>query len=297
MDPWAVILLVLLAVLIGYTLIRPDGESREGLTADQAAWDRAASSEEDLVGRILVGVSRPLAETKAVRDAAASPQWRWLDQKLGAAGGVFGSSVEVFLCVQLAALILAGAMIVLLLAFQAEGGPLLAGGLFAISLAVYPYNILTSRGKKRARLINRELPDFAELLQMPLNSGFGIIPALNFTAKDGEGPVSVEVRAMLAKMRAKPGNDAGAFTEAGRNLGTPEAMSFFNALAQAHIEGAKVARNLAAQAAALRVAAYEQSRADNLKLPTKLIVVCGLHLMPMLLVVALLPAIAALKDL
>ena len=90
--------------------------------------------------------------------------------------------------------------------------------------------------------------------------------------------------------------DAQAFQLTGIRLGTPEAQAFFTALMQSHIDGAKVAKNLAAQAEALRLSAHQRSRSDVKKLPVKLVLILGIHIITTLFVIILVPVLISLGN-
>ena len=84
-------------------------------------------------------------------------------------------------------------------------------------------------------------------------------------------------------------SDEEAFAEAGARLGTPGAIAFFNTLAQAYLEGAQAVTAIRGQAVQLRKIAYQDTREKLKKLPVKLVVIIGIHLMPTLLLVILIP--------
>ena len=282
-----------LVVLVAFfaTDARKNGEVPQ---EKRELWEKAISNERSAVGRILLQVSRPVARTTVVKKEAASPQWRALQRKLNASGA-FSSDVEIYLSVQVASIIVA--LITLGFASTQPSRAALIGGLsFAIGIAAYPWNVVSKSAAKRSASVLDNLPDFAELLQMPLAAGMGIPPALRFTSERLSGPVAVEVSRMLDVIRVNPSGEAAAFIEAGERLGVPEARAFFAALLQSHLEGAKVSANLARQAETLRSAAYQRRRSEVKKLPVKLVMIIGLHFLPLLFILGLLPTIVSLGN-
>ena len=131
---------------------------------------------------------------------------------------------------------------------------------------------------------------------MPLSSGYGILPALDFTATRLQGPVADEVTAMIEVIQGRVRTEAQAFADAAERLGTPAAQSFFTALSQAYLDGVRVVDNIRGQAAQLRKSDYERMRERLKTLPNKLAIIIGLHLIPTLFIVVLFPTFATLSS-
>jgi Flp pilus assembly protein TadB len=258
-----------------------------------SVWEEVTSQTTDPLAKLLIDVAKPLSGMQSVVDTRYSPVGRWVQNKLWAAGGLYGGSVEAYLAVQAAGMVIGLVFVLLGLAGVLPTVVALMLGLVA---TLVPYHQVDSKAKKRTTEITMSLPDFAELLQMPLMSGLTVLSALDFTARRSTGVVADEVRNMLTLIRTRALTDPEAFDLVARRLGTPEARSFFNALLQAHLEGAKVVQNLARQAESLRIAQFQARRAEAKKLPVKLIVIFGLHLMPMVFVIALIPAFMSLGS-
>lgn len=266
----------------------------EAVSDKREMWENAISNEKSAVGRILLQVARPVSRTTLVQREAGTPQWKALKKKLNASGA-FSSDVEIYLSVQVAAILLAlGA--VAFVAVAESRSALIMGLLFSFSIAAYPWNVVSKAANKRTTAVLDNLPDFAELLQMPLSAGMGIPPALRFTAERLPGPVSLEVSRMLDVIRVNPSEESAAFIEAGERLGVPEARAFFAALLQSHTEGASVSTNLARQAETLRSAAYQRRRALLKQLPVKLVLIIGMHFLPLLFILGLLPTLLSLGS-
>jgi len=280
--------------------IQRAGTSNPERPETSAAWERAIAEQNDSqVGRILLQTARPLANHPSIYGAGESAAYKSLQAKLFAANR-FASNVEVFLAVQaLALLAAAGIIATTLIASPAinHNGVIFVGIGVALSLAYYPYSTINDAAKKRAAEIGDNLPDFAELLQMPLAAGMNILEALNFTAARVHGPVSDEVTNLLVLIRSRSTKEEDAFRHAAARLGTPEAASFFNSLAQAQIYGAKVRDQLAAQARALRKDAHQRSRAEIKQLPVKMVGIMAVFLLPLLFVVLLVIPLLGLGEL
>lgn len=256
-------------------------------------WERAKASTDDQLTKVLLDLSRPLSGLPSVYDLTKTPLYNSMQQKLLAAGGAFGGSPEVFFAVQAACTV--GGFALLLLTF-AGFLPTFLGGIFAATLTYLPYGQVSGKAKKRGDEVTSGLPDFAELLQMPLTAGLSVLAALDFTAKRTFGPVSDEVNNMLALIRARALEETDAFNLAGERLGTPEARNFFQALSQAHVEGAKVIGTLGKQAEALRDAAFQAQRARLKRLPIKLILLIFAHFIPFVFILVAIQFLAGFEG-
>lgn len=289
----------LLAVLIIFVIVWwAFGRNTNERTHDTSAeWDRAAATSVGL-DKLFVKAARPLSESPAIYGRATSPQYQILQTKLLASGGKFGGSVEVFLAVQVAAIAVALLIVAAMATAQPETLVLLTGVLAAVVLVGYPNMQLSKTAKQRTEEIAQTLPVFSDLLQMPLSAGMGILPALQFTVeRTPEGVVRDEVDHMLSLQKSRSVTDAEAFMFAGERLGTAEARAFFTALMQAHTQGMAISQNIDAQAEALREKAFEQRIEKINKMETKISMIVAMHLMPALLIIAIMPMFFALSSL
>lgn len=262
----------------------------------RAVWQRAVDQEASAVGRILVRVSRPMMSSRLVADTAASPAYRAISQRLSSSQGAFAGSVEVFLAVQAFCVFLSMVIVATSIILRPDTWIFIALLVFAAALTAYPFNVLKSKSSKLAEAVSTGLPEFAELLQMPLSTGMGVLPALTFTSERLSGPVAAEVRRMLQVINSRSLPEADAFRLAAARLGTPEAQAFFNSCMQAHLEGTGLMGTLGRQAEALRFSAYQAARAKAKRLPVSLVLIMALHFIPTLLVIVLIPGAISLGS-
>lgn len=259
-----------------------------------ANWEKARSEESSLAGRMLLSVAKPFTRVDKLYDILPSRQYRYIEKRL-LASGKFAREVEVFLSVQAAAILVGVGLIAV--ALTQKGFMTVVIGLLGLLLMAYPWNLVAKAGALRAEEVIRTLPDFVELLAMTVEGGMGLEAALSFTAKQSRGIVSEEVRNMLLLIRNNPAEEATAYHIAGARLGTPEAKTFFVSLLQAQMEGTKVLENLNNQAKSLRAVAYQHQRGEVKKLPIKMVIILGVHLLPLLFTIALFPLFAGLSHL
>lgn len=284
-------LAILLAGVVRSSSRRPDPKP----DIPEATWNAAHNGETSQIGRMLMSVGKPVANLVEI-----SPQtniYKALNTKLAAAGGgLYAGSVEVFLSVQVAALLVATGGLAIIPMSGMRGLPLVAGILMCVVIAVFPYNQVHDAGKKRLAQVRTELPEFAELLLMPVSSGYGIIPALDFTASRLTGVVSTEVRTMLTLLSSRAATEASVFEQTGARMGDPAAVTFFNTLYQSYTDGTGIRESLRAQAEQLRHQEHQRKRALLKQLPNKLVFIIALHLLPFIFVVTVLPTLFAMQS-
>lgn len=259
------------------------------------AWQAATSGQDSQISQILTRAARPLAQIRSIHGQATSKQYQAVQNRLLAAGGQYSSNVEVFVTVQIAALIIAG--IIIVVGWLTTSGLQLAiFTVFSIGIASYPWSNVSSSAKKRARRVTLELPEFADLLHMPLAAGMGVIPAIAYTAERLEGHVADEAANLVRVIKTNPAEEENAFLLAGHRLGTTEAKAFFSALMQAHVEGSRVLATISEQSKAVRLAAHQQARAEIKKMPVSLVFVFALHFIISLFIIILLPAMLTIGE-
>ncbi|MCP4792008.1 MAG: hypothetical protein GY882_01530 [Actinomycetia bacterium] len=257
-----------------------------------SAWERAAADNQNLVGRTMVSVARPLTRLQSLVEVYESRPFRAISTRLLTAD-LFGGDVAVFLAVQTVAVYF-GTVGFGVAFFAADSLTRIVAALAGAIVAYYPWSLVKTRSDKRHDAVNDQLPHFADLLLIPVSAGKGVIEALAFTAERADGPVADEVETLLATIRARPAETREAFVATGDRLGTAEARAFMSTLEQAHTRGHAMGEMLAAQATSLRIAAYQRRRAVIKKVPSKLVVTFALHIVPFILTLTFLPAMLAL---
>lgn len=277
-----VVLLFILAILsrVG------DPETKK---RNAEAFDIAAAGETSGLSKLALKGAKAVSGLDIVNPPEESPTYNMLRNKLAASGGLYVGSPTVFLSVQAACLITAGVLFAGVMLSGIRGWLLVIICILAAIIAYHPWQRVSEAVKTRAYVIDYALPEFAELLLMPISSGYGILPALDFTAARLSGPVSDEVKYLLSVLGSRSMDEKEAFEQAGLRLGTPAAQAFFVVLGQAYLEGTAASEVIRGQAEQLRKLAYERTREKIKVLPNKLVIIMGLHLMPTLFAVVLLP--------
>ncbi|MGZ4639144.1 MAG: type II secretion system F family protein [Actinomycetes bacterium] len=291
-----VLALVAALGLTAFTLLQRGGSDERAAELDDR-FATATQRETSTVVRSLLRLARPLANSAAANPPEESPSYKAIRLKLAAAGGAYGGFVEVFLATQIAATIVgATALAAVALARPADHMLALAGIVGGLGVIAWPYSTVWEAAKKRTAAVDNSLPEFVELLLMPLTSGMSIVQSLSFTADRIDSPVAIEVRHLVDMIRTRAIPEEQAFTEAGENLGTPAARSFFGVLTQAHLEGTRAASTLAGQAVQLRKVTHERLREKVAKMENTIAIMTGIHLLPSLMVLVLFPAAGSLSG-
>lgn len=271
------------------------GVSAQPLQHDMGMWEQALATEKSELGRTFIRMGRPLVDREVVAALARSKELSWLQRKLLAAGAPYGGSVEVFIATQVVT-IMVGFGLVLFGYLAGDALPILPNWVLplgGVAIMFWPYARVHDAANKRADRILRDLPDFVDLLLIPIVAGSGIVRSLRDTAARFTGPVANEVNNAVAMIEV--GRDIEeALWYAGHRLAVQEARIFFATLAQAQSQGSSVREVLEQQRDILRVEAFQRQRAMVKKIPARVVVVMIMHFMPILFALALIPLVANL---
>lgn len=288
------LLLIFALVASGFVWVARNADPDHQL--DDDAWAAAEAEQSGSVSGALLRAARPLARVPVIHNPEISPLYRAVERRLQAAGNPFGGAPEVFLAVQTFSVFVAMTMFAVAFVVPVPGPAKLAFVLIGAGLAGRPWADLQKKTKGCQDAVYAELPDFAELLQMPLAAGLGVVPAMRFTVAGREGPVADTVRGLLVNLDGNAMDNQMAYLIAGQQLGSPEAQAFFSSLADAHLRGSRVAESLLTQADALRKANYQRLRTDIKKIPTKIVLALFIHMFPLVFIVIGLPVMAAMTG-
>ena len=285
-------LAIILALSLTVIYKKTKGEVPDSLLEQ---WDLALSEEKSQVNQILMRLGKPLLSLPIVYESGGKTSYRNLQSKV-LSSGAFKGKVELFLAAQGGAAIFSICTLLSVLVFNVSGG--LSFSLIGLALGVagLPWNSVSKSSNKRITDVAEGLPQFAELLLMPLQTGMTVIRSVAFTANRLEGVVADEMKNLVNLINSNSMPEYQAFQLISTRLGTPEAASFLATLSQGHIEGAKVTKTIESQAESLRQLAYQRERGNLKKLPVKLVMIIALHVIPLLLTVMLLPALVALGS-
>lgn len=290
------VLFVIVAVAFVIALVEKNQiTDPDELLRAQRAWDEEAKRLDGPFAHGMYRMARPLGTSDFVQSVSKNPALNSLHGRV-VASGMYGGNIDVFIAYQAAALMF-GTAVVFAGAFASVTWffklPII---IFGVGMAMMPHDRVRSTAAKKADESATTLPEFVDLLQIPIAAGTGVREALEFTAQHVDSPISVEVRWLLDVLRHNTMTETEAFRQAGGRIGTPEAQSFFTTLGQAYLEGSKVSETLSRQAETLRTRAHQNRRAKIKKIPVKMIVAFAAHFMPLLLVIAMMPLLVSLGS-
>ncbi len=140
---------------------------------------------------------------------------------------------------------------VTVLVYLKSGAALLSLGLGVLFGAGIPHMLLNYFIKKRINAFNSKFPDAIELLVRGLRSGLPVTETLGVVAQEIPGPVGVEFRAIVDRIRVGRTMDES-LQETADRLGTPEFQFFCITLAIQRETGGNLAETLSNLADVLR---------------------------------------------
>ncbi|MBS1239746.1 MAG: pilus assembly protein TadB [Proteobacteria bacterium] len=135
------------------------------------------------------------------------------------------------------------ALAVTVLIYLKTGAALMALGVGVLFGAGIPHMVLNHFIKRRTNQFNAKFPDAIELLVRGLRSGLPVTETLNVVASEIPGPVGVEFRAIVDRIRVGRTMDE-ALQETADRLGTPEFQFFCITLAIQRETGGNLAETL-----------------------------------------------------
>lgn len=264
---------------------------------DSAAWEEyGQDGERTVVEKMFGPLSQRFASGPVVRNALKEPgAFESLSRDLRL-GNSFGRSLEVYLSVQLVAII--AGMLGVISSFEvSESFPqqrlvLIGAGLIVAYLPYYRVRLQASR--KEEQMLTH-LPRFADLLTMVLSS-LSVPQAIAYAASRDEGPVAEEMSALVGILSSRALPDREAFERAADRMGTTYGRDFVNTLAAAYLEGTTSVDSIRKQTAALRTLQYQSRRSHAKKMPVRMVGVFAIHFLPLLLILSFLPVFSAFSS-
>lgn len=280
--------ILILLIFVFYLVLSKNAET------PLEAWDEFIENSDGVL-KYLGKAAKPLGGSQLIRKSTQSTyQYRALTKKLEL-GGAFYGMLEIYLAIQVFALIIGSLLLVIASFALTSGIAKITIGLLAGVVIVYPYNFLASKASKKAEIINYELPDFVELLVMVLPS-MSVPQSLSFTAENFDSLVSAEIRELVKTLATRKVSEEEAFNITARRLGTDDGKQFIDILKDAYLEGTRSVESISSLAENMRKASFQRQRAMLKKLPVKLTILFAIHFMPMLMALTFLPVIYSLAG-
>lgn len=257
--------------LVGYRMLRTD--PAEGLEAEDLALLRTEQRRRAEGAGPLTVLGRKVAPS-LLQLLGAKPR-AWLDSRIAAAGRPGGLTVEIFvervatwlvMVLPLAALLLVLAM------------PVLA--LLTLTVPVLiPLGAVEGDARRRRESIDRNLPDFLDILAVTVSAGVSFRAALLRVAERFDGPISEEMTLTTSQIaNGLPLREA--FEAFGRRSGSDNAQQFVSALLQSQELGAPLVSSLNQIARDMRRESAQQQRRKAASTAPKVSLVTSVVLLP-----------------
>jgi tight adherence protein C len=257
--------------LVGYRQMRSDAMGQlavEDLELLRGRERRRAEGEgpvQKLARRLVPRIRRLLGQQRI--DA--------LRRRIDEAGRPDGLTVEGFLeRTAMWVLIVAPLVVVLLLL-----GSYLAAVLALTVPVLLPLGSLSAAQRKRRERIDRDLPDFLDVLAVTVMAGVNFRAALARVAERIEGPLADEVMLTLSQI-ANGASVRHAFTDLRRRSSSEPVAQFVSTLLQSQELGAPLAESLNQIAADLRRDSAQRQRQAAAKMAPRVTLVTSMVLVP-----------------
>lgn len=181
-----------------------------------------------------------------------------------------------------------GTVTVLLMAPSMGGQAWLSAAAVAMIVFRYPMLYFSKKKAKRAKMIDREMADFFDMVNLLLEAGVGLDSALNHVCRKKSGPLSEEFLLVLDEMkRGKSRREA--LYNLKKRVASENLKSVLGSIIQADQLGigmAKVIRNLTVS---IRERRREAAREQAMKAPVKMLIPMVMFIFPSLFIIILGP--------
>jgi tight adherence protein C len=251
------------------------------------------TAEDDRVERPIEGLAQ------RVGDAVAGQLSNVREDSLRAelmSAGMYRMSPRALLGYRVLAAVLLPALILWIGAGSSQ--PVLVGLAAAASVAagwMLPLTLVRRRARLRNQKVDREVPDFIDLLVVTVESGQGLGGAIRLAGDRIRGPLGDEVR--LAVQEQAMGLSAhDALTNMVERCNTPALRSFVRAVVQGESLGVSIGEILRAVAVEMRKRRRQAAEEQAQKAPVKMLFPLALFIFPSLFIIILGPAIFDLLD-
>ncbi|MGL4743967.1 MAG: type II secretion system F family protein, partial [Dermatophilaceae bacterium] len=269
--PGMVAAMAVYLLLRGYRMLRTDaaaGLAVEDLAVLQGAGKKRASSQGPLSA-----LSYRLAPT--VRAALPEKAIGWLQRQINQAGRPAGVDVDSVVARGVMWLIIVSPAVVIFV-LQGRALPVLMA---TAAVLVMPLARLSALGRKRRERIDRDLPDFLDVLAVTVSAGIGFRQALAVVAARFGGPLAEEITTTLHQISA--GASVRSAFRALRDRNESESIEeFTTAYLQAEELGAPLVDTLNQIASDMRRAAAQRHRQKAARLSPRVTLLTTVVMVP-----------------
>lgn len=259
--PGLVATLAVVLLLRGYHLLRTDPDV--GLDADEVLY--LNKSARDRAGSQSALMALAYRVVPRVRRALPRSAIRWLQQQVDMAGRPSGLDVDAVL----AKFAMWGMVLAPIFLFGVTTGNLLYIVLPVVIVGVLPMAQLSGLARKRREAIDRDLPDFLDVLAVTVSAGLGFRSALATVSRRFGGAISEEINTVLHQI-TNGASVRSAFTAMRDRTRSDAVNEFVTAYLQAEELGAPLADTLNQIAADMRRATAQRMRQQAAKIEPRI---------------------------
>jgi tight adherence protein C len=183
----------------------------------------------------------------------------------------------------------------LILTFSALGGSLTGLNLLLVLVVgaiawFLPVAIIRTRGQRRLRQIDRDLPELIDVLTATIEAGFGFGGSIQLVAGRFDGPLGVELRLTQQEQTMGLSTEVALENMLDR-CETPSVRSFVRAVLQGDSLGVSIGTTLRNLAAETRKRRRDAARERAQRAPVKLLFPLVFLIFPALLIVLMYPTV------
>lgn len=261
--------LIVLIAAYGIHLIRDDGTNQYGFSDN----DPHTSSRSSAFVRLIDNLG--VRTQKILRRLYGPIHLKSLDRRLKNAGNPEGLTLDLFIQREAGFISLS---ILLLTIFTLLGHPVY-GLLFGLIFSGWMYLWLFQAVQKRQRVIDRDLPDFLDILAITVRSGMSFRSSLERVCSHFDGPMAEEMRKTLHEMRLGVSRRE-AFTATKERCHSDNVDNFVTALLQSEELGTPIGDALSSIVKEIRRERAQQVRRAAAKAQPKVALVATTTMVP-----------------
>ena len=260
---------MILLAAYGIHLVRDDGSSQLAITANDS------TQNERRTGFVRVIDILGIKTQKFLRKLYGPAHLKSLDRRLKNAGNPEGLSLDLF--IQRAAGFIS--LSILLLAVFTLLGQFFYGLIFGAIFSSWMYLWLFQAVQKRQTSIDRDLPDFLDILAITVRSGMSFRSSLERVCSHFDGPIAEEMRKALHEMRLGVSR-RDAFTATKERCRSDNIDNFVTALLQSEELGTPIGDALTSIVKEIRRERAQQVRRTAAKAQPKVALVATTTMVP-----------------
>ncbi|WP_243118342.1 type II secretion system F family protein [Actinomyces wuliandei] len=262
--------LLVLGAAQGIRMVREDGAA---YLRDDLAVQAEETQRESAFVRLIDALG--VRGQRTLRRVYGPVRLRALDRRLRGAGNPEGLHLDLFIQREAGFILLS----MVLFLFCALMGQLLMGVVMAAVFSGWMYLWLAQAVRTRRRAVDRDLPDFLDVLAVTVRSGTPFRNALERVCDHFEGPVSEEMRTALHEMRLGVSR-RDAFTAVRQRCRSESVDTFVTALLQSEELGTPIGEALQGIVKEIRRERAEQVRREAARTAPQVSLIASATMLP-----------------